>query len=223
MTTTTNREPRTDRGRRTREGLITAARIVFERQGFAATRMGDIATQAGVSHGTVYTYFDTKEDVLAATMEQLIDQLLSSIRGADLTDPVARIANANERYLSAFSENAPLLRVVEEVSVTDERFSRILNDLRRTHVQRVAAQIRRQQRDGTVHRDVDPQVAAAALCAMVEGFSRHWAEPLSRASDPRGQATLTLLWQRALGMPGDHRTPTLTTQPTLEETDGIQR
>jgi anthranilate/para-aminobenzoate synthase component II len=38
MTATTSREPRTDRGRRTRDGLIAAARTVFERQGFAATR-----------------------------------------------------------------------------------------------------------------------------------------------------------------------------------------
>ena len=228
MTATTNREPRTDRGRRTRDGLIAAARSVFERQGFAATRMGDIAAEAGVSHGTVYTYFDTKEDVLAATMEQLIEQLLQSIRGADLTDPVARIANANERYLNAFSANAPLLRVVEEVSVTDERFSLILDDLRSTHMQRVAAQIRRQQQDGTVHRDLDPRATAAALCAMVEGFSRHWAESLGSASDPMGQTTLTLLWQRALGLPGSPPAATTDpitdpTQPTLEEPDGIHR
>lgn len=221
MTTTTSRQPRTDRGRRTRDGLISAARAVFERQGFAATRMGDIAAEAGVAHGTVYTYFDTKEDVLAATMEQLVDQLLESIRSADLTDPVARIASANERYLNAFARNAPLLRVVEEVSVTDVRFSQILDDLRRTHMQRVAAQIRRQQADGTVPHDLDPQTTAAALCAMVEGFSRHWTD-LGSADDPTGQTTLTLLWQRALGLPGgaDRSSPT---QPNLEESDGIQR
>lgn len=200
--TTTAREPRTDRGRRTRDSLISAARAVFERQGFAATRMGDIAAEAGVSHGTVYTYFDTKEDVLEATMQQLIDQLLESIGGADLTDPVDRIANANERYLTAFADNAPLLRVVEEVSVTDERFSAILDDLRRTHLRRVTAQIRRQQREGRVHPDLDPQTTAAALCAMVEGFSRHWTA-FSSPDDPQGQATLTLLWQRSLGMDHD--------------------
>lgn len=219
MTAATDRTPRTERGRRTRDGLITAARRVFERQGFAATRMGDIAAEAGVAHGTVYTYFDTKEDVLAATMEHLIEELLRSIRAADLTDPVARIANANERYLSSFSENAALLRVVEEVAVTDPRFSAILDDLRSTHVQRVAAQIRRQQLDGTVHADLDPQTSAAALCAMVEGFSRHWAEPLGSPSDPLGHATLTLLWQRALGLPA--LTAPDRNQPALEETDAV--
>lgn len=221
--TSTQREPRTERGRRTRDTLISAAREVFERQGFAATRMSDIAAAAQVSHGTVYTYFDTKEDVLEATMQQLIEQLVQSIRAADLTDPVARIANANANYLNAFTENAPLLRVVEEVSVTDQRFAAILDDLRSTHVQRVAAQIRRQQRDGTAHADVDPKTTAAALCAMVEGFSRHWTD-LGSADDPNGQTTLTLLWQRALGLP-DHppHAPDPTPTQHQEEPDGIHR
>lgn len=219
MTTATGREPRTERGRRTRDGLIEAARTVFERQGFAATRMSDIAAEAGVSHGTVYTYFDTKEDVLEATMQQLVDQLLETIGGADLTDPVERIANANERYLSAFAENAPLLRVVEEVSVTDRRFSAILDDLRRSHLQRVTAQVRRQQQDGRVHADLDPQTTAAALCAMVEGFSRHWTQ-FSSIDDPNGQATLTVLWQRALGLTPQTPDPR---HITLEEPDGIHR
>ncbi len=217
--TAATREPRTDRGRRTRDSLISAARTVFERQGFAATRMGDIAAEAGVSHGTVYTYFDTKEDVLEATLQQLIDHLLESIGGANLTDPMDQIANANERYLGAFAENAPLLRVVEEVSVTDARFSAILDDLRRSHLRRVTAQIRRQQREGRVHHDLDPQTTAAALCAMVEGFSRHWTA-FGSTQDPNGQATLTLLWQRALGLtPAD----SATTTPHQEGSDGIHR
>ena len=47
---TTDREPLTDRGRRRRDALLVAAREVFEQQGFTATRMGDIAAAAGVSH-----------------------------------------------------------------------------------------------------------------------------------------------------------------------------
>ncbi len=200
MSPTDTREPRTSRGIRTRERLIGAARDIFERQGFAATRMGDISTAAGVSHGTVYTYFTTKEEVLAATLTDLVAQLRESIRTVDLADPVDKIGTANARYLEAFSRNSRLLRVVEEVAVADERFALILQDLRRTHVERVAHQIRRQQELGWVHADLDPQIAAASLCAMVEGFSRHWTD-LGSPTDPHGHVTLTRIWQRALGLP----------------------
>jgi AcrR family transcriptional regulator len=49
--------PLTERGRRTRDKLLEAARDVFEEKGYAATRMSDIAARAGVSHGTTYTWF----------------------------------------------------------------------------------------------------------------------------------------------------------------------
>jgi AcrR family transcriptional regulator len=82
----TDRAPLTDRGRRTRESLLAAAREVFEKQGYGSTRMGDIAAAAGVSHGTVYTYFDTKESVLAAVVQQVIDDLMASLAASTAVD-----------------------------------------------------------------------------------------------------------------------------------------
>ena len=49
-TAAADREPLTDRGRRTREAVLSSARSVFEEQGYGATRMGDIASAAGVAH-----------------------------------------------------------------------------------------------------------------------------------------------------------------------------
>lgn len=43
--------------------LLRAAMALFVEQGFAATRIDDIAERAGVSKGTVYLYFDHKEDL----------------------------------------------------------------------------------------------------------------------------------------------------------------
>ena len=70
-----SRSPLSDRGRRTRERLVVAARTVFEERGFDATRMSDIALAAGVSHGTVYTWFPTKEDVLHAAVDSVTEEM----------------------------------------------------------------------------------------------------------------------------------------------------
>ncbi len=193
MTTTADREPLTDRGRRTREALLVAARSVFEEQGFGATRMGDIAAAAGVAHGTVYTYFDTKESVLAAVVQQVIDDLLASLHASSAPDPLERIRDANDRYLAAYAGHARLLRVVEEASFADEQFGAVLAQLRNTHVQRVAAAIAKLQREGAASADLDPTTSAAALCAMVEGYARYW-------PNPDANHTLTTLWARALGL-----------------------
>lgn len=57
-------EPRWERRKDARPGeLATAALELFVEHGFSATRLDDVAKRAGVSKGTLYLYFDSKEDL----------------------------------------------------------------------------------------------------------------------------------------------------------------
>jgi AcrR family transcriptional regulator len=192
--------PLTDRGRRTRDALISAARGVFEERGYDGTRMGDIAEAAGVSHGTVYTWFATKDAVLMAVVESLVEGLYVSLSTPDVADPASRIDIANRRYLDAYREHARLLEVVEQAATTDETFRGVLTSLRRAHVERVAATIRHLQAQGAARADLDPHVASAALCAMVEGFARHWFGRGEQHDEGVAVTTLTALWAGALDL-----------------------
>jgi AcrR family transcriptional regulator len=191
-------EPLTDRGRRTRDGLVAAARAVFEERGYDATRMGDIAAAAGVSHGTVYTWFPTKDAVLAAVIECVVSDLYDSLRTPEAVDPRTRIDRANRAYLDAYRDTARLLSVVEQAASSRPEFAAVLADLRATHVRRVAGTISRLQADGLARTDIDGQVAAAALCAMVEGFARHWFGRGESYDEAVAVRTLTDLWVSAL-------------------------
>jgi AcrR family transcriptional regulator len=194
------REPLSARGERTRNALITAARSVFEQRGFDGTRMGDIAEAAGVSHGTVYTWFATKEELLHAVVDSIAGALYASLSVPEATSPVERVSIANERYLSAYRQTARLLEVVEQAAVSDASFRAVLANLRTTHVQRVAKTIRRWQREGAADASIDPQVGAAALCAMVEGFARHWLGRGEQHDEQLAMRTLTELWAQGLGL-----------------------
>jgi AcrR family transcriptional regulator len=193
--------PLTARGQATRDKLVEAARDVFAERGFAGTRMGDISDAAGVAHGTVYTYFDTKEDVLLAVLESVIDDLHRAMTPPNVRDPIARVEAANRAYLDSYRAHAHLLRVAQEASAGDPRFVDVLLDLRRTHVARVAAAIRKLQADGLASPDLDPHTAAAALCGMVEGFAAHWLGRGESHDEGTATRTLTQLWVRGLGMP----------------------
>jgi AcrR family transcriptional regulator len=50
--------------------IADAALALFSERGFAATRLEDVAVRAGVSKGTVYLYFPTKEDLFRAVLRQ---------------------------------------------------------------------------------------------------------------------------------------------------------
>ena len=70
-------EPKWRRRKKARpEELVAAALGLFAEQGFAATRMRDVAKRAGVSKGTVYLYFQSKEDLLRAAVRDSIVPIL---------------------------------------------------------------------------------------------------------------------------------------------------
>lgn len=186
--------PRTERGRRTRTALLTAAREAFEERGYDDCRMNDIADRAGVSHGTVYTYFESKEAILGGVIDELLVELRDDLR-TSAKDPMARIEEANRRYLQAYRHNARLLQVVEQAAVTDPALGRRLDEFRSRYHVRVSAALRRLQDQGRVVPDLSADVAATALCAMVEGFSRYWSGDLTDEVND----TLTGLWVNALG------------------------
>jgi AcrR family transcriptional regulator len=69
-----------------RRQIIEGARAVFLAQGFDAASMNDIARAAGVSKGTLYVYFDNKEQLFGAIVEQECDAQAERIFDLDPDD-----------------------------------------------------------------------------------------------------------------------------------------
>jgi len=61
--------PRPDVSKARKEQIVNAATTIFAWQGFHAARMEDIAREAGLSKGTIYLYFRSKDDVSAAILD----------------------------------------------------------------------------------------------------------------------------------------------------------
>lgn len=77
------------RGERTRSLLVSTALPLFERQGFHATSIEEIARAAGVSRATFYQYFASKEQVFAELLEECGAALLRVIRRLGVLGPNA--------------------------------------------------------------------------------------------------------------------------------------
>src|SRR5512143_1693610 len=63
---------------RTRE-ILAAARDVIERRGLEAVTMEEIALAAGVAKGTIYLYFQGKDDLIQALISQVGEHILADI------------------------------------------------------------------------------------------------------------------------------------------------
>jgi AcrR family transcriptional regulator len=107
---------RVDRAAR-REEILAAAVRVFARRGFAASRIEDVAAEAGVGKGSVYLYFDSRDALLDAALAALGDasrELLRQARTGAGT-PLDRLAE--------------LVRGVFAVATADPDLARVLPDL----------------------------------------------------------------------------------------------
>src|SRR3954447_6785078 len=100
--------PRSRKGAETRARLLEAARAVFEETGFLDARISDIAERAGLSHGSFYHYFDSKEQIfreVADTQEALLTAPPADDEQEHPADEVDRIRRANRRYLQRYRDN----------------------------------------------------------------------------------------------------------------------
>jgi TetR/AcrR family transcriptional regulator of autoinduction and epiphytic fitness len=88
---------------RKRRQILEGARRVFLASGFDAASMSDLAQEAGVSKGTLYVYFDSKEALFRALVSEEKAAQFPKIFALDLTDPVEtalrRLGRAFIRFL----------------------------------------------------------------------------------------------------------------------------
>lgn len=207
MTVTGAARPTTARGMRTRAQLLEAGRAQFEQDGFAAARVTDIADRAGLSHGTFYTYFDSKEAILQELIERVRDEMLAGSAEVVVPEreqgdaPWQSIARANRRYLATYRKNARLMVVWEQAATINPIFRDMMNASRQRFSDRSEVVIRKYQDDGTVDERLNPAVVAVALGAMVSRFAYIWhvSEQPFEFDDAVGQ--LTMLWCNSLGIP----------------------
>lgn len=194
--------PTTARGVRTRGALVAAARTVFERDGFLASRLTDITAEASCSTGTFYTYFNSKEEVFTAVMEAAKDDMLHPgmphVEASD--DPVAVIEASNRAYFEAYQRNARLMMLQEQVATIDAGFRQQRLERGQVFVERNARGIQRLQDAGLADPDLDPLMTSHALSGMVGRLAYSaFALGADMSVDDLVSST-TRLWVNALGL-----------------------
>jgi AcrR family transcriptional regulator len=97
--------------------IVQAAMAVFAEKGFAAARLDEIATRAGVSKGALYLYFETKEDLFRAVVEQAIAPNIAGVRAmiAAHPGPLKDLLQIVPLRIAAIIETLPVGGVVKMV------------------------------------------------------------------------------------------------------------
>lgn len=150
--------------------LLDAAFELFVERGFAATRIDDIAARAGVSKGTVYLYFPSKQAVFEALVRQAVLPNLERLIGemARPTAPVLELLRQLLRAILHTVAGSPLIRLPRLIIAESPQFPELAQFWRETVIDRmlgvVAGLIERGIAAGEL-RPVDPRDAARLMIA----------------------------------------------------------
>jgi AcrR family transcriptional regulator len=170
--------PRSRKGAEARARLLDAAKTVFEQDGFLDARVTDIALRAGLSHGSYYHYFDSKEQIFREVAAGLEDRLSSPLSvifdSSSKASPRERIRKGIRLFLENYRKEARIMGVVEQVSRYDDGVSAIRFEHQRRTGEQIMESVLDLQRRGLVDPTLDPAIAVPALGAMMSRFAEMW-------------------------------------------------
>ena len=167
--------------------LLDAALAVFFEKGFAAARLDDIATRAGVSKGTVYLYFDSKEDVFAALVRDIPQAKVEQVRAvaADASVPADELLQRVMRFVGGFLRDERMMKFPRLIIAEAGNFPHLAEIYKREVISRgieiLSTIIKRGVAEGAF-REVDPRHAGyAALAPLL--FVALWRTTFERFDD----------------------------------------
>lgn len=107
-----------------REQILSAALKVFARKGFAATKISDIVAHGGMSHGLVYHYFRSKEEIFLTLLKRAIEKSIQSVTLVEQApmaplEKVRAIANYILGGIENYEDSAYYFLIVLHASVME--------------------------------------------------------------------------------------------------------
>jgi AcrR family transcriptional regulator len=125
---TSPREPKTARGKKTRRKLLEAAEIEFGEKGFHDAAISGITYRAGVALGTFYTYFESKEEIFSALVSYMSERTRRWVaeRVAGAPDRIAAERLGLKAYIEFVRQHKGIYRIVSEAEF-------VANDAFREH------------------------------------------------------------------------------------------
>ena len=160
-----------------RAEIIAAATEVIGRQGYAHTSLKDIAVAADVTPALIYHYFESKDDLLLATMGAVQQQLHEAVDAARdrVTEPFERIAATVDEAAAQFAQHPEFFRLIYDMySAGMNRPSLRAKGLEMLEwgIKRQVEQIRGYYAElGGIEPPIPPEDLAGAIVSAVDGVS----------------------------------------------------
>ncbi len=190
--------PRPDVSEERKAQIVEAAVAVFSRLGFERARMEDVARESGLSKGTLYLYYESKDELIGALLESVFDWGMR-----DLKNALASEGSASERLrklgglMSGEIEKLYVLLPVwfefYAVAARDEGVRRFMKSYFEEY-REILAEIVHDGIQRGEFRQVDVEEVTVTLVSLFEGVTLLWAfDPKTVPIGSQIEASIRLL------------------------------
>jgi TetR/AcrR family fatty acid metabolism transcriptional regulator len=166
---------RTNAQEEKRRLLLEAAVRVFARKGYHASRVGDIAEEAGVAYGLLYHYFDSKEDVLRSVFRETWRELIETISSVEQAGdaPGDQLRKVAEILLRSWRRDPDLVRVLVLEVTRSQHLPGEMDEIAESFAA-IQEIVERGQADGSIRADLDARLASYVFFGAVEELLTGW-------------------------------------------------
>ena len=156
--------------------ILQAAVRVFARKGFHDSRVGDIAGEAGVAHGLLYHYFDSKDELLETIFHDTWSELLAAMHDVEDSDAPAReqLRGVAAILLRSWRRDPDLVRVLVREVARSPQLQERLAEVGQAFAA-IQRMIERGQADGDFRADLDARLASFVFYGALEETLTGWA------------------------------------------------
>jgi TetR/AcrR family fatty acid metabolism transcriptional regulator len=155
--------------------LLDAAVRVFARKGYHASRVGDIAEEAGVAYGLLYHYFGSKEEVLRTVFRETWRELIQTIKSVEQTGdpPREQLRKVAEILLRSWRRDPDLVRVLVLEVTRSPHLPGEMDEIVESFAA-IQEVVERGQADGSIRADLDARLASYVFYGAVEELLTGW-------------------------------------------------
>jgi AcrR family transcriptional regulator len=164
-----------------RRAILDSAEKIFRSEGFADAKIARIAQQAGLAAGTLYNYFDSKESLFRALIEQRAEEFWTSLQAiADqASDPRERLHRVTVATFDYMEANTSLCMMFEQLNGHSAQAVRRAcgpgaDRLRARYLQFFESIFADAARVGVVRKELPLPEVTLAFCGSIYGFLRGW-------------------------------------------------